>query len=201
MNLWYWLVADSAAIQGIAALASIALTIVTIYVLLVTWKAIRRQAVAAEDQAEAARAMTAVAKEQTKAAIDAAESARKQGNLLSLQLEQSMAPLLVAEPDDRNGMNNVRLVNRGPGVAFKICYFSGHVTQLKPEAPLSIESVQPSTLGSGNSVYLPIPPGWEVTTVVYKGTDGMDRFTIIYRDKRMPQEHIVTKGLQKIYLS
>jgi hypothetical protein len=201
MRLWCWLLTNSAAIQGIAALVSMALTLITILVLVVTWKAIKRQALAAEEQAAAARALTTVAEEQTKAAVDAAESARKQSELLSSQLEQSTAPLLVAEPDDRNGMKNVRLVNRGPGVAFKIYYFNGPMELLQPGATVRVLNVQPSTLGPGNSVYLPIPPGWDVTTVVYKGTDRMERFTIIYGDRNKPQEHVVTKGLQRIYLS
>jgi len=201
MKFWSWLSANSSTVQTIAALASVVLTALTIIVLIVTWKAIKRQARAAEEQTIAARAATAVAEEQKRAAVDAAESARKQSELLSAQLEQSVAPLLVAEPDDRQGMKNVRLVNRGPGVAFKIYYFNGHMDLLVPGSSLPIVPVQPSTLGPGNFVYLPIPPGWDVTTVVYKGMDRMERFTIIYSDKNKSQEHVFTKGLQRFYLS
>lgn len=100
MNVWCWFDSNSAVIQGIAALSSVVLAAVTICVLVVTWKAIKRQAIAAEEQANAARALTQVAKDQTKAEIDAADSARKQSDLLSSQIEQSSAPLLVAEPDN-----------------------------------------------------------------------------------------------------
>jgi hypothetical protein len=131
MRFWNWLLTNSAAIQGAAALVGVALTAITIIVLVVTWKAIMRQAKAAEEQTIAARAATAVAEEQKKAAVDAAESARKQSELLLSQLEQSSAPLLVAEPDDRNGMKNVRLFNRGSGTAFKIYYFNGHMDLLQ----------------------------------------------------------------------
>ncbi len=201
MNFWSWLSANSAAVQSVEALVGLVLTLLTIFVLIVTWRAIKRQAKAAEEQTVAARAATAVAEEQKRAAVDAAESARKQSELLSAQLEQSIAPLLVAEPDDRQGMKNVRLVNRGPGVAFKIYYFNGHMDLLVPGASIPIVPVQPSTLGPGNFVYLPIPPGWEITTVAYKGMDRTDRFTIIYSDKNKSQEHVFTKGLQRIYLS
>ena len=158
MRFWSWLLTNSAAIQGVAALVSALLTVITIIVLIVTWKAIRRQASAAEEQAAAARAATAVAEIQKKAAIDAAESARKQSELLSYQLELSTAPLLVAEPDDRDGMKNVKLFNRGSGVAFKIRYFNGHMDSLQAGTSVQIMPVQPSTLGSSNFVYLPIPP-------------------------------------------
>lgn len=201
MSLWNWLLMNSAAVQGVASLLSILLAVITVIVLLITWKAVKRQAAAAEEQATAARAATAVAEEQKKAAVDAAESAKRQSELLSAQLEQSTAPLLVAEPDDRQGMKNVRLVNRGPGVAFKIFYYNGPMELLQPGASVRIMTVQPSTLGSGNFVYLPVPPVWDVTTIVYKGTDRMERFTIIYKDPNKAQEHVVTKGLQRIYLS
>ncbi len=200
MNIWCWFNSNSAVIQGIAALSSVALAAVTICVLVITWKAIKRQAIAAEEQAGAARALTQVAKDQTKAAIDAAESARKQSDLLSSQIEQSSAPLLVAEPDDRPNMKNYKLVNRGPGVAFKISYWKGEL-DLKNHGPVEAFSVQPSTLGSGNSSYLQIPPGWDVITVQYKGVDRYMRWTVVYRDIRKSQEHIVQRGLQEIYLS
>jgi hypothetical protein len=125
MTVSDWLARNSAAFQSIAAACNVALALITIVVLVVTWKAIMRQAKAAEDQTEAARALTQVAKDQTKAATDAAESARKQSDLLSAQIEQSTAPLLVAEPDEREGMRNCKLVNRGTGVAFQILYWQG----------------------------------------------------------------------------
>jgi hypothetical protein len=163
--------------------------------------AIKRQALAAEEQAEAARALTQVAKDQTKAATDAAESARKQSDLLSSQIEQSIAPLLVAEPDDRPYMKNYKLVNRGPGVAFQIFYWKGGIEMKVPGQSIQIFPVQPSTLGSGNYAYLPIPPAWEVFTVRYKGLDREERWTIVYSDPNKGQEHIVSKGLKKFYLA
>jgi hypothetical protein len=93
MRFWCWLSSNSAALQSIAALGSVALAAITILVLIATWRAIKRQAAAAEEQTEAARALTRVATEQTKAAIDAAESARKQSDLLSSQIEQATATI------------------------------------------------------------------------------------------------------------
>ncbi|MFI5090872.1 MAG: hypothetical protein ACHP7P_12510 [Terriglobales bacterium] len=174
---------------------------ITIYVLVVTWKAIKRQAAAAEAQAEAARALTQVAKDQTKAAMDAAESARRQSDLLSSQIEQSVAPLLVAEPDGSGQLGNYKLVNRGPGVAFKIFYWRGELDAKNQGDGLQIFLVQPSTLGPGNSAHLRVPPDWEVFTVRYKGIDRAKRWTVVYRDPSKPQEHVVSKGLQELYLS
>ena len=57
------------------------------------------------------------------------------------------------------------------------------------------------TLGPGNFAYVPVPMTWEVVTFIYKGVDRAERFTVFYKDDRLPQEHIVTKGLQKIYLT
>lgn len=193
MDIWCWLSSNSATVQAMAAALSVVLAAVTIIVLFVTWRSVK-------DQATAARALTDVAKEQKQAAVDAAESARKQSELLSSQIEQSIAPLLVAEPDDRPEWKNCKLVNRGPGVAFKIFYWRGGF-ELKNTNGLPINPVQPSTLGPGNFVYLPIPPAWDVFTVAYKGVDRQWRWTIVYRDPAKPQEHVVSKGLQEFYLS
>jgi hypothetical protein len=201
MNVWRWLSSNSAAVQSIAALFSIVLASVTIYVLIVTWRAIKRQAAATEQQAAAARALTQVAADQTLAAKDAAESARRQSELLSSQIEQSVAPLLVVEPDDRPHFQNCKLVNRGPGVAFQICYWNGGLALKNHGKGPDTTPVQPSTLGPGNSAYLQIPPAWEVLTVRYKGIDRGERWTVFYRDRNKPQEHVVMKGLQESYLS
>lgn len=201
MNMWYWLNSNSSSVQSVAALASTALTLITIFVLFKTWRAIQRQATATEEQVEAARVLTQVAKDQTKAAVDAAESARRQSDLLSSQIEQSIAPLLVAEPDDRNNMKNHKLVNRGPGVAFQIICWQGGFEPENQSNGIPIVPVQPSTLGAGNSTYLPIPPAWEVFTVRYKGIDRIERWTVVYRDPYKSQQHLVRRGLQVVYLS
>lgn len=199
-NLWCWLTSNSGPLQSISALLSVGLAFVTIVVLVITWRAIKRQAKAAEEQAIAARALTEVATEQTKAAVDAARSAEKQSNLLSAQIEQSTAPLLVSEPDDRSGFKNYKLVNRGPGVAFQLFYWQGGLDVRSSEG-FPAFFISPSTLAPGNYVYLPIPPAWEVFTVRYKGVDRGERWTIVYRDPTKPQEHVVRKGLQEFYLA
>lgn len=197
---WQWLRCNAAAVQSIAALLSAALSLITIVVLVITWKAIKRQATATEEQAEAARALTQAARDQTAAAADAAESARRQSDLLSSQIEQSVAPLLVAEPDDRPGYRGYRLAS-GAGVAFQIFYWKGGLEVKNTGHIEGIVVVQPSTLGPGNSAYLPIPPAWEAFTVRYKGIDREERWTVVYRDRNRPQEHVVKKGPQEFYLS
>jgi hypothetical protein len=202
MNFWCWLNSYSAAVQSIAALCSALLALFTILVLIVTWKSIKRQAAAAVDQAEAARALTKVAKEQTRAAVDTAESARRQSELLLSQIEQNTAPLLVAEPDDRYGVNlrNGKLVNRGPGVAFQIFFWQGGL-DAREQGSIPITNVEPSTLGPGNFAELRVPFDWEVFTVRYKGVDREERWTVVYRDPGKGQDHWVKKGLQIISLT
>jgi hypothetical protein len=68
MNTWNWLGDNSGALQSIAAFLVVALTVVTIAVLWVTRDAVSRGAIASESQAEAARALTLLAKEQTEVA-------------------------------------------------------------------------------------------------------------------------------------
>jgi hypothetical protein len=159
-----------------------------------------RQAIASELQADAARALTRVAEEQTKAAINAAESSKRQADLLARQYELSTAPLLVGEPDDRPNMKNCKIVNRGLGVAFQVFYWQGGLEK-KDQGPVQIFPVQPSTLAPGALAYLPIPPAWESWSVRYKGSDRQERWTIMYRDPAKSQEHVIRQGLQEVYLA
>jgi hypothetical protein len=194
-----WLNNYSVALQSIAALFSVVLTCATLYVLWVTWKAVLRQATAAEAQAEASRALTEVAIDQTKAARDAATSAQTQSNLLSAQIELNAAPLLVSEPDDREGQSGCKLVNRGQGAAFQIVYWNGDM-QLGLQGA-RVHHVRPSTLGPGNFAYFPIPSDWKIFTVSYKGVDREPRWTVVHLNPEKPQEHVMKKGLQQFRLS
>ena len=200
MNVWNWLNASSGVLQGLFAIVSAVLTAVTIVVLVVTWRAIKRQAIASELQADAARALTRVAEAQTKAAIDAAESSRRQADLLARQYELSTAPLLVGEPDDRPNMKNCKVVNRGQGVAFQVFYWQGGLEK-NDQVPVQIFPIQPSTLAPDALVYLPIPPGWECWTIRYKASDRQERWTIMYRDPAKSQQHVIRQGLQEVYLA
>ena len=78
MNVWEWLNQNSGALQSIAALLVVVLTVLTIRVLWVTWDAIKRGALASESQADAARALTLLAKEQTEVARQQTEAIAKQ---------------------------------------------------------------------------------------------------------------------------
>ena len=195
---WCWLNDNSGALQSIASLLGVLLTLSTIFLLAITWIAVKRQALASEAQAEAARTLTKVAIEQTNAAIDAAASAKRQSDLFSAQIEQSLAPLLVAEPDDRDGSRAYKLVSRGPGVAFKVYVWRGGPEERKLSP--SLIAVQPSTLGPGSFAYLLREPTWDVFTVIYKGMDREERYTVVYRDPFKAQEFIMRRGLQEVYL-
>jgi hypothetical protein len=195
-----WFATNSAALQNIAALSSLVLTIVSIGVLFVTWRAVKRQAIASELQAEAAKALTAVAQEQTQAAQEAARAANTQCDLLSSQLELEIAPLLVAEPDDRPNMVGYKIVNRGKGAAFQVLYWNGGFEKDNLHQCRQMTVVSPSTLAPNAAFYLPIPTAWECWTVRYRGIDRQERWTIVYRDGR-PQEHVMRKGSQEVYLA
>lgn len=203
MNAWCWLNANSGALQSLFAILGAILTVASILVLTVTWRAIKRQALASELQANAARALTQVAEEQTKAAKDAAASAKTQCDLLSGQLELSVAPMLVAEPDDRPHMKNFKLVNRGQGMAFQVCYWQGG-REMKGQGNAQNTPTQPSTLAPGIHSYVQIAPGWPTWTAEYKGIDGQERWTVIYRAKNnenFRQEHFMRRGQQEIHLA
>jgi hypothetical protein len=80
-------------------------------------------------------------------------------------------------------------------VAFQILYWKGGLDVKNQGKGVEIFPVQPSTLVPGNSVYLPIPPAWEVFTVRCKGIDREERWTVVYRDPAKFQDYVVKKGL------
>lgn len=201
MHFWVWLNANAGALGSIAVFLSAALTLVTIWVLVGTWAAIERQAEAAEAQSVAARALTDVAQKQTTASIQAAESAKLQADMVAAQLEINTAPLIVAEPDDRQNWRNTRIINRGQGIAFQVCFWQGPLALKDRGNPFQITVLRPSTLAPGTAVYVPIPPGWDAWTIQYKGLDRQERWTIVYADPGKAQEHVMRKGTQEMYLA
>lgn len=170
---------------------AVVLTLFTIGVLIVTWKAIKVQA-------DAARALTRVAEEQTKAAKAAATAAEVQARLTADQIELSTAPLLVFEP----GGNQLKIVNHGQGVAFQVQYWQGGFEHFHPR-PLVCYSpitVNPSTLAPGMFVFVNIPEHWESYTVKYKGIDDQERATKVNRDNLGGQHYIIRRGGKEITL-
>lgn len=188
MNGWSWLNANSGAVQSVLAL-------VTIFVLGFTAWAIKVQA-------DAARALTRVAEEQTKAAKAAAASAEIQARLTADQIELSTAPLLVFEPDARVNNNEWRLVNRGQGVAFQVHLWQGGFEHFHPRPGTghSCKVLNPSTLAPGMSIYLEIDPLWREWTLKYKGVDDLHRATKMNRDKSSGQHYIIRRGGKEITL-
>ena len=178
MNLWAWLNSNSGALQSTLAL-------VTILVLCFTWWVINIQA-------NAARALTRVAVQQTQAARDAADSTKRQADLIANQLELNTAPFLVTELGSR-------VVNRGLGMAFNVHYWQG-TREMKGEGPSSF--VVPSTLAPGSEAELRLPGDWACWTISYKGSDGQDRWTTAHRDHyRKPQEHVIRKGTEEVHIA
>lgn len=195
MNVWIWFSTNAEAVQSIAALLTMVLSAITIGVLIATWKAIKVQA-------EAARALTLVAVEQTNAAKAAAKSSEIQARLAADQLELTTAPLLVFEPDDRPVRFGVKLANRGLGVAFQVEYWQGGFEHLHPR-PLQSYSpytLDPSTLAPGMSVYLSIPEVWPSWTVKYRGIDDLARATTMRRGNLGGQHYIIRRGGKEITL-
>jgi hypothetical protein len=177
MNLWTWLNCNSGALQSVLA-------VVTILVLGFTWRAINVQA-------NAARALTRVAIQQTQATRDAAESTKRQADLIANQLELNTAPLLVSELGPK-------VVNRGLGMAFHVHYWKG----TRENAEGSHNLVVPTTLAPGSEAELRLPNDWGCWTICYKGSDGQDRWTTAYRDHyKKPQEHVIRKGTEEVHVA
>lgn len=197
MHLWGWLGDNSEALVALFAIVSAVLTAVTIGVLIGTWIAIHQQA-------NEARALTRVALEQTKAAENAASAAKQQAELLESQLEINTAPLIVAEPINEPIIQyrRYKLFNRGAGTAFQVLYWQGGLeARNQNQGQIPIVPIQPSTIAPNLSVPVNIPVGWECFTVRYKGIDRQERWTVVYADAGKPQQHIVRKGLQEIYIA
>ena len=202
MRIWTWLQCNSALLQSIAAPLGVALTLITIWVLFLTWRAIKRQAIASEMQAQAARALTRVAEEQTKATQASAAAANMQTRLIADQLELATAPLLVFEPDDKPGGLQLKLVNRGLGVAFQIQYWQGgfEFFHPRPGTGYAFKLLNPSTLAPGMFVYFDIPPLWPSWTFKYKGVDDQERATKMSRDNLGGQQYIIRRNGKEVTL-
>jgi hypothetical protein len=205
-GVWPWLESapNSAALQAVTSVISVLVSAVTIYVLLITWRAVRRQALAAERQEEASRALIRVSEEQTKATINASAAAQEQSQLLSLQYEQSLAPLLVARlklGGPGNAYQLLEIKNVGPGTAFKLVVMPCKVEVGARGVTYPMQAFSPTTLGSGESgeIYFNASPDGYVS-VGYRGSDGNDRYTIIRNKELFWQEHWVRRGVQFVEL-
>jgi hypothetical protein len=109
MNLGHWLISDPAAFQNI-------LTLVTIGVLIGTWVAIRRQAVAAEKLTEATNEQIKTSKAQAAAAKEQVEVARR-------QITESLRPILTFSCQEIYSKGYAK--NEGSGVALDVWYTYG----------------------------------------------------------------------------
>ena len=188
-----WLNRNSGALRIIEALLRDVLMLAIIIVFLKIRKGIIRQAEVAEAQTQAAEA-------QTQAAVEASGFARRNSELVSIQIAHSIAPLLVAELVDWGEFRNYKLFNRGQGLAFQVCYWQGGL-EVKNQKGFQTTMVRPSTLVPNASADISISPDWEVFTVWYKASDREERWTIVHKDRNKAQEHVVRKGLKELYLS
>ncbi len=202
--LWGWLNANSAALQAVGSALSIGVGVVTIFVLVITWKAIRRQARAAEEQTAASGALIEAARQQTKATDEAAAAAKEQNRLGSLQYEQSMAPLIVARRTfggPGGTWNMLQLTNVGAGAAFGVVLTRGRVDLEALGESYEAVDFSPSTLGAGEdgeAYFYPDDEGF--MTARYRGSDRIERYTIISSQGGFRQEHWVRRGTQFIGL-
>jgi hypothetical protein len=130
MNFWCWLTANSEALLTLAALVGAILSVVTIFVLIVTWRAIKAQADAANaltdvanKQLVAAVASSAVADAQRKATEDAANAERAHSELTRHQILAQLRPVLVfgIKLHPTMGGSIITFVeNHGEGIALNI---------------------------------------------------------------------------------
>jgi hypothetical protein len=200
MNIWQWLNHNSGALQSIAALSVVVLTVITIAVLWATWDAIKRGALASESQAEAARALTLLAKEQTEvarqqtealakqseaarqsaAATDAANRISEEANRLSVeQMQADLRPILVYESIQSTNTTRdvIRNVGRGPAKDVRI-----GVGAAKDELPKSYIPSR-TLIGGGDEVGISVNHQMFVETgmtIHYASLDGRRFATSIY---------------------
>jgi len=202
MPVWDWLNQNSGALQSIAALSVVVLTVATVLVLWVTWGAIKRGAVASESQAEAARALTLLAKEQTEVARQQTEAIAKQSvaalqsvaatvatnriseeaNRLTVeQIQADLRPILIFDStfhqEQQIMRDAVRNVGRGPAKDVQIS-----IGTAKDELPKSYISSR-TFIGGGDEVIISINHKlFKETgmTIHYASLDGRRFVTSIY---------------------
>lgn len=202
MQFWQWLNQYSGALQSIAALSVVVLTVATVAVLWVTWGAIKRGAIASELQAEAARALTQLAKEQTEvakqqtevvakqleaalrsaAATDAANRISEEANRLTVeQIRADLRPILIFDsiyyPEQSRSRNAIRNVGRGPAKDVQIS-----IGIAKDELPKSYISSR-TLIGSGDAAFLSINQQMFAETgmtIHYASLDGRRFVTSVY---------------------
>jgi hypothetical protein len=205
-NIWDWFAcsSNSTALQAVGTLLSVLVGVVTVGVLIVTWKAIKRQAEAAEEQEKASRALIEAAMQQTIATIEAAAAAKEQSRLLALQYEQGMAPLIVGRlgiGGPGNKWTMLELKNVGAGTAFGVVVIKGKVELGVANKTYPTVEFSPSTLGSGEGGSVPLDTTIDgFMTVQYRGADRIERHTIVSNQNGFRQEHWVQRGLQFIGL-
>ena len=196
---WQWLSdrSNSAAVEAIGSLLSGAVGTLTIIVLLITWSAVKRQAIAAEGQTAASRALIEAAQQQTKATSEAAAAAEEQSKFLNLQYEQNMAPLIVVRLTG-GGLN---LKNVGAGAAFGVVVMRGKVEPGAVNISYELVEFSPSTLGTGEDAHAVFYPGEDgCMSIRYCGSDRIDRYTIMSSKTGFWQEHWIRQGIQFIRL-
>lgn len=202
MQIWQWLNQNAGALQSIAALFVVVLTVISIRVLWVTWDAIKRGAIASESQAEAARALTLLAKEQTEVAkqqtqaiasqseaalrsaiaTDAANRISEDANRLMVeQIQADLRPILIYGFTFHQGQNTtrdaIRNVGRGPATNVQI-----GIGLAKDGAPKTYISSR-TLIGSGDEVIISINHEMFVKygmTIHYASLDGRRFATSIY---------------------
>ena len=206
VNPWDWLnvPANGAAVQAAASVLSVLVGILTIAVLVITFRAINRQALAAEEQTKVSTALIKAAHEQRKATLDAAAAAKEQSRLLALQYEQSLAPLIVGRLSI-GGLNNMmtmlELKNVGSGAAFGVMVTKGKVEIGAINKTYISANFSPSTLGAGEESELVFDTSVDnAMTVRYRGADLVERYTIMTNTNGFWQEHWVRRGTQFVGL-
>lgn len=211
MQIWQWLNQNSGALQSVAALSVVVLTLATTAVLWVTWGAIKRGAIASESQAEAARALTLVATEQTEvarrqtdaiakqsvaasqsaAATDAANRISEEANRLTVEkIRADLRPILIFDsifyPDQKMSRDAIKNVGRGPAKDVQISMGTA-----KDELPKGYIPSR-TLIGSGDLAFLSINQQMFAETgmtIHYASLDGRRFATSIYmRDKAIKHD-------------
>jgi hypothetical protein len=179
------------------AIVEIALQVVTILVLLITWLAIRRQADASEKQARASEAqataadkLTKATEQQIKASEEQAKATREQVDVAKRQITESLRPILVwtasqTIPNPNGSLVSMEIQNLGAGTALNAWWSYGNFGD--PSMTLERHRVQ-------GGIIPPMRPGrFQVKdslatqkgiVIVYSSLSGMDSATTLRWDGR-----------------
>lgn len=171
--------AEAGFTQELTTWIQIALNIITIVVLVYTWRAAAAQAKAAKSQADASEKLIQVTNAQRLAAERSVEASKDQSALIKAQLEESLRPILVYQEGPGISSNmSCTVINQGKGAALDVTWWYGWAG-IHPRFDQPISS---NMIGSDHSAQIVVNQDQvrtEQLTIQYRSTDGRQYQTFV----------------------